>query len=85
MLTDNRLKAFVSTTQPDKARLFYINILGLKLLSEDHFGLECESNMAIFFRYRISFYMVGSVAKFLDLNIVVKLKIFMQLRCFLSY
>ena len=46
MLTNQRLKAFVSTTQPDKARLFYINILGLKLLSEDHFGLECESNGA---------------------------------------
>jgi catechol 2,3-dioxygenase-like lactoylglutathione lyase family enzyme len=46
MLTNQRLKAFVSTTQPDKARLFYINMLGLKLLSEDHFGLECESNGA---------------------------------------
>jgi hypothetical protein len=46
MLTNQRLKAFVSTTQPYKARLFYINILGLKLLSEDHYGLECESNGA---------------------------------------
>jgi hypothetical protein len=89
MLTNQRLKAFVSTTQPDKARLFYINVLGLKLLSEDQFGLECESNgahlMAIFFLYRISFYMVCSIAKLLELNIVVKLKIFMQLRSFLSY
>jgi catechol 2,3-dioxygenase-like lactoylglutathione lyase family enzyme len=46
MLEDNRLKTFVSTTQPDRARLFYINLLGLKLLSEDHYGLECESNGA---------------------------------------
>jgi catechol 2,3-dioxygenase-like lactoylglutathione lyase family enzyme len=31
---------------PDKARQFYIDKLGLKLLSEDHFGLECESTGA---------------------------------------
>jgi catechol 2,3-dioxygenase-like lactoylglutathione lyase family enzyme len=46
MLSNHRLKAFVSTTTPDKARQFYIDKLGLKLLSEDHFGLECESNGA---------------------------------------
>jgi catechol 2,3-dioxygenase-like lactoylglutathione lyase family enzyme len=46
MLSNHRLKAFVSTTQPDKARQFYIDKLGLKLLSEDQFGLECDSNGA---------------------------------------
>lgn len=46
MLSQHKLKAFVSTTQPDKARKFYIDKLGLKLLSEDHYGLECESNGA---------------------------------------
>jgi catechol 2,3-dioxygenase-like lactoylglutathione lyase family enzyme len=46
MLSNHRLKAFVSTATPDKARHFYIDKLGLKLLSEDHYGLECESNGA---------------------------------------
>jgi catechol 2,3-dioxygenase-like lactoylglutathione lyase family enzyme len=46
MLSHLKLKAFISTTQLDKARQFYIDKLGLKILSEDHYGLECESNGA---------------------------------------
>lgn len=46
MLSQHKLKAFVSTTQPVKTRQFYIEKLGLKMLSEDHYGLECESNGA---------------------------------------
>jgi catechol 2,3-dioxygenase-like lactoylglutathione lyase family enzyme len=46
MLTNNRLKAFVSTTRPDAAREFYETKIGLRLLSEDNFGLEFEANGA---------------------------------------
>jgi catechol 2,3-dioxygenase-like lactoylglutathione lyase family enzyme len=46
MLTNNTIKAFVSTTQPEKARDFYTKKLGLKLLSEDNFGIELEANGA---------------------------------------
>lgn len=44
MLADKELKAFVPTVRPDKAKLFYESILGLKLLSEDNFALEFEAN-----------------------------------------
>jgi catechol 2,3-dioxygenase-like lactoylglutathione lyase family enzyme len=47
MLTNQRIKAFVSTTQPDRARKFYKEKLGLKLLSEDSYGLEFEANGAL--------------------------------------
>ena len=46
MLTNQKLKAFVSTTQPVKAREFYSGKLGLKLLSEDNYGIEFETNGA---------------------------------------
>jgi catechol 2,3-dioxygenase-like lactoylglutathione lyase family enzyme len=39
-----RIKAFVSTVQPDKAREFYQKTLGLKLLSEDSYGIEFDTN-----------------------------------------
>ncbi len=32
MLTDEKLKAFVPTTKPTEAKLFYKEVLGLKLL-----------------------------------------------------
>jgi len=44
MLADKELKAFVSTMNPDKARSFYKDILGLKLLSEDNYALEFDAN-----------------------------------------
>ena len=44
MLSQLKLKAFIPTTQLVKARKFYIEKLGLRILSEDNYGLECESN-----------------------------------------
>ncbi len=44
MLADKKLKAFVPTVMPDKAKLFYQDILGLKLLSEDKYALEFDAN-----------------------------------------
>jgi catechol 2,3-dioxygenase-like lactoylglutathione lyase family enzyme len=44
MLTDKQLKAFVPTVKPDKAKEFYKDILGLKLLSEDKYALEFDAN-----------------------------------------
>ena len=44
MLTNKKLKAFVPTMKPDKARSFYKDILGLKLLSEDNYALEFDAN-----------------------------------------
>ena len=43
MLANKELKAFVPTIQPDKAKSFYRDILGLKLLSEDD-GMEFDAN-----------------------------------------
>jgi len=44
MLADKKLKAFAPTMKPDKARSFYKDILGLKLLSEDNYALEFDAN-----------------------------------------
>lgn len=44
MLADKELKAFVPTIMPDKAKTFYKDILGLKLLSEDNYALEFNAN-----------------------------------------
>src|SRR6478609_2538501 len=44
MLANKKLKAFVPTTKPDKAKSFYKNTLGLRLLSEDNYALEFEAN-----------------------------------------
>jgi predicted enzyme related to lactoylglutathione lyase len=44
MLADKQLKAFVPTIMPDKAKTFYKDILGLKLLSEDNYALEFNAN-----------------------------------------
>ena len=44
MLTDKKLKAFVPIVKPNEAKLFYKDILGLKLLSEDQFALEFDAN-----------------------------------------
>jgi hypothetical protein len=46
MLSSQRLKAFVSTVQPSVAREFYQKKLGLKLLSQDKYGMEFEANEA---------------------------------------
>ncbi|WP_183567381.1 VOC family protein [Mucilaginibacter sp. SP1R1] len=39
-----RLKAFAATVNPAAAKVFYQDILGLKLLSEDDYALEFEAN-----------------------------------------
>ena len=44
MLADKELKAFVPTINPKKAKIFYKNVLGLKLLSEDEYALEFDAN-----------------------------------------
>ncbi len=44
MLADKKLKAFVPTVQPTKAKSFYRDLLGLELLSEDKFALEFNAN-----------------------------------------
>ena len=44
MLAHKNLKAFVPTMKPGKARSFYKDILGLKLLSEDNYALEFDAN-----------------------------------------
>jgi catechol 2,3-dioxygenase-like lactoylglutathione lyase family enzyme len=44
MLSTTTLKAFLPTLQPAKAKDFFENTLGLKLLSEDNFALEFDAN-----------------------------------------
>lgn len=43
MLSDKKLKAFVPTVKPAAAKIFYQDVLGLTLLSEDNFALEFEA------------------------------------------
>jgi len=47
MLGDKKLKAFIPTVAPEKAKEFYTTVLGLALLSEDHFGMEFYSDGAL--------------------------------------
>jgi catechol 2,3-dioxygenase-like lactoylglutathione lyase family enzyme len=44
MLTNEHLMAFAPTIMPERAKLFYKDVLGLKLLSEDNFALEFNAN-----------------------------------------
>lgn len=44
MLAEKQLKAFVPTLNPVKAKAFYKDILGLKLLSEDGYALEFDAH-----------------------------------------
>ena len=44
MLAYQKLKAFIPTLMPEKAKWFYLDVLGLTLLSQDEFGLELDSN-----------------------------------------
>ena len=44
MLSKQNLKAFIPTIQPDNAKRFYQDTLGLKLLSEDEYALEFDAN-----------------------------------------
>ncbi len=44
MLAQKKLKAFVPATNPEKVKVFYRDILGLSLLSEDDYALEFDAN-----------------------------------------
>ncbi len=44
MLAKKELKAFVPTIIPAKAKAFYKDVLGLRLLSEDNYALEFDAN-----------------------------------------
>jgi len=44
MLSDKKLKAFIPTINPEKAKKFYMDILGLTLVSEDNYALEFNAN-----------------------------------------
>lgn len=44
MLANEKIMAFVGVTDADKARVFYRDTLGLKLLSEDGFALVFDAN-----------------------------------------
>lgn len=44
MLANKKMKAFVPTLDPEKAKEFYTDILGLKLLSADKYGIEFDAN-----------------------------------------
>jgi catechol 2,3-dioxygenase-like lactoylglutathione lyase family enzyme len=46
MLSSEKLVAFVSTTNADRARAFYRDTLGLRLASEDGFALVFDSGGA---------------------------------------
>jgi catechol 2,3-dioxygenase-like lactoylglutathione lyase family enzyme len=43
MLANETLKSFVPTVKPAEAKIFYRDVLGLKLLSEDNYALEFEA------------------------------------------
>jgi len=44
MLSDKKLKAFIPTINPVRAKKFYKDTLGLTLLSEDDYSLEFNAN-----------------------------------------
>jgi catechol 2,3-dioxygenase-like lactoylglutathione lyase family enzyme len=44
MLADRKIVAFIPTAQPDKAKNFYAELLGLHLISEDPFALVFDAN-----------------------------------------
>jgi catechol 2,3-dioxygenase-like lactoylglutathione lyase family enzyme len=44
MLGENQLVAFVATTDGKRARQFYGETLGLRIISDDDFALVCEAN-----------------------------------------
>jgi catechol 2,3-dioxygenase-like lactoylglutathione lyase family enzyme len=44
MLDAVRLTAFLATAHPDRARIFYQQVLGLTLIYEDEFALSFDAN-----------------------------------------
>ena len=43
MLGNNKLVAFVATTDGNRARQFYGEVLGLKIMSDDPFAVVCDA------------------------------------------
>ncbi len=46
MLKEPRITAFLPTVKPERSKQFYMNTLGLKLVSEDIYALEFEGRGA---------------------------------------
>ena len=46
MLVEPTITAFLPTVNPERSKQFYIEVLGLKLVSEDAYALEFEGNGA---------------------------------------
>lgn len=44
MFSDKKIKSFIPTINPAKAKEFYGNILGLALLLEDNYAIEFDAN-----------------------------------------
>jgi catechol 2,3-dioxygenase-like lactoylglutathione lyase family enzyme len=44
MLNNEKLKAFIPTRDSERCKKFYRDVLGLKLISEDDYGIEMDSN-----------------------------------------
>ena len=44
MLSNARLTAFLATAHPDRARAFYEQTLGMRVMSEDDFALVFDAN-----------------------------------------
>ncbi len=44
MLSSQKLKAFIPTVNPQQAKQFYAETLGLELVSEDSFALQFNAN-----------------------------------------
>ena len=47
MLSQQNLRAFIPTVDPPKAKVFFQDLLGLTLLSEDNFAMEFNANGTI--------------------------------------
>jgi len=44
MLSDKKIRAFIPTIDPEKAKHFYKDTLGLTLISEDNYAMEFNAN-----------------------------------------
>lgn len=51
MLIEPTITPFLTTVKPKESKSFFLNILGLKLISEDDFALEFEGNGVFFKNY----------------------------------
>ena len=47
MLSEPKITAFLPTIKPEQSKQFYMNTLGLKLVSEDNYALEFEGKGSI--------------------------------------